>query len=194
VKRIFTSMKIILASSSPRRQQLLAEAGVTFEVHVSEAEEIHDASIPLDELCEKNAELKAAAVAEYYQRDVVIGADTLVWIDGIPLGKPKTMTEARQMLRLLSGRSHTVCTGLCVVDPDGRHHLLHDLTEVHFRELNDDVLEEYFSKVNPLDKAGAYGIQEHGDLIISGITGAFDNVMGLPTVALLAKLREIRAI
>jgi septum formation protein len=181
-------MKIILASVSPRRSELLSEAGVNFEVVASPAEEIHDASIPLAELCEKNAELKAGAVAELHPDAVVIGADTLVWIDGEPLGKPGNMEEARTMLRKLSGRAHTVCTGVCVVSPGGKVNRFHDLTQVRFRELDDQVIDDYFSKANPLDKAGGYGIQESGELIVEGIDGNFDNVMGLPVAKVLKAL------
>lgn len=181
-------MKVILASGSPRRRELLTEAGLLFEVIVSPAEEIHDASIPLAELCEQNAELKAAAVAVAHPDAAVIGADTLVWIDGEPLGKPRDMAEARAMLRKLGGRSHTVCTGVCIVFPGGRVERFHDLTAVRFHPLDDARISEYFEKANPLDKAGAYGIQESGELIVAGIDGAFDNVMGLPVAKVLAAL------
>jgi septum formation protein len=181
-------VKVILASASPRRQELLREAGLDFEVVVSPAEEIHDASIPLAELCEQNAELKAAAVAREHPDAAVIGADTLVWIDGEPLGKPRDMGEARAMLRKLSGRAHTVCTGVCIVFPGGGASSFHDLTEVRFRVLDEEAIDVYFSKANPLDKAGAYGIQESGELIVEDIDGNFDNVMGLPVDKVLAAL------
>jgi septum formation protein len=173
-------MRVILASGSPRRQELLGATGLSFEVIVSPAEEIHDASIPLAELCELNAGLKAAAVAAEHGDALVIGADTLVWIDGEPLGKPRDLDEARAMLRKLGGRSHTVCTGVCAIFPDGRRESFHELTEVRFRPLDDATIAAYFEKTNPLDKAGAYGIQDSGEMIVEGIDGAFDNVMGLP--------------
>nr|WP_226894987.1 Maf family protein [Luteolibacter marinus] len=179
---------MILASASPRRRELLAAAGVAFEVIASPAEEIHDATIPLDELCERNAELKAQAVAKDHPGAVVIGSDTLVWIDGEPLGKPRDMAQAREMLGKLGGRAHTVCTGVCVVFPGGRIERFHELTAVHFRPLDDAAIREYFEHADPLDKAGAYGIQERGDLIVERIEGAFDNVMGLPVARLLAVL------
>ena len=185
-------MKIILASGSPRRRELLSEAGLQFEVIVSPADEIHDASIPLAELCERNAELKAAAVAVSNPDAAVIGADTLVWIDGEPLGKPKDMTEARGMLRKLGGRAHTVCTGVCVIFPGGVVKRFHDLTAVHFRPLDEERITGYFEKADPLDKAGAYGIQESGELIVEKIEGAFDNVMGLPVAKVMAALGRVR--
>jgi septum formation protein len=181
-------MRVILASGSPRRQELLAGTGVLFEVMVSPADEIHDASIPLAELCEKNAELKASAVAAMQSDAVVIGADTLVWIDGEPLGKPRDLVEAREMLRKLGGRSHTVCTGVCTIYPDGRSECFHELTEVRFRPLDDETIAAYFERTNPLDKAGAYGIQDSGEMIVEGIDGAFDNVMGLPVARVLRAL------
>ncbi len=156
----------------------------------SPAEELHDAAIPLDELCEKNAELKALAVAGDYPEAAVIGADTLVWIDGEPLGKPKDLDEARAMLRKLSGQAHTVCTGVCVIFPGGKIERFHELTAVRFRELDEETIEAYFERTNPLDKAGAYGIQESGEMIVEGIDGAFDNVMGLPVKRLVEVLRE----
>jgi septum formation protein len=181
-------VRLILASASPRRRELLEEAGLVFEVIASPAEEIHDASIPLAQLCEKNAELKAAAVARQHPGAAVVGADTLVWIDGEPLGKPRDMGEARAMLRKLSGRDHTVCTGVCVVFPGGRVSCFHDLTRVRFHVLDDQAIDAYFRKANPLDKAGAYGIQESGELIVEGIDGNFDNVMGLPVAKVLEAL------
>ena len=181
-------MNLILASASPRRQELLAKAGILFEVVVSPSEEIHDASIPLAQLCEQNAELKAKAVAELHPEATVIGADTLVWIDGEPLGKPHDMKEAREMLRKLSGRDHSVCTGVCIIESNDRINRFHDLTTVRFHPLDESVLEAYLAKVNPLDKAGAYGIQEHGDMIVERIEGSFDNVMGLPVAKVLAAL------
>ncbi len=173
-------MPVILASASPRRRELLEKAGVVFEVVLSPAEEIHDASLRPDVLCEMNAALKAAAVAAVRQGATVIGADTLVFIDDTPLGKPVDLDEAREMLRLLSGRTHQVCTGVCVIHPDGMRHSFHDLTAVTFRVLDEAAIDGYLALANPLDKAGAYGIQESGERIISEIRGSYENVMGLP--------------
>ncbi len=179
---------MILASGSPRRRELLEAAGLVFEVRPSLAGELHDASIPPAELCERNAELKAAAIAAEHPDATVIGADTLVFIDGEPLGKPRDLDEARAMLRRLGGRTHSVCTGVCVIPPDGPPRRLHDLTEVRFRPLDEEIISGYFQVADPLDKAGAYGIQEHGELLVEGITGNFDNVMGLPVKKVLAAL------
>lgn len=181
-------MPVVLASSSPRRRELLEQAGVSFEVVASPAEEIHDAAMKPDLLCELNATLKAAAVAVSRPDATVIGSDTLVFIDDLPLGKPADLEEARGMLRRLSGRTHRVCTGVCVIYPGGVKNVFHDITEVTFLTLDDAAIEEYFALVNPLDKAGAYGIQESGERIIAGICGNFDNVMGLPVAKVIAAL------
>jgi septum formation protein len=180
-------MSIVLASGSPRRRDLMARAGLEFEVVVSPAEEIHDPSMAPDRLCMENATLKAAAVARLYPQATVIGADTLVFIDAQVLGKPADLDEARAMLRCLSGRTHTVCTGVCVFFPDGRIHAFHDLSEVVFQVLDEVAIDAYFQRVNPLDKAGAYGIQEHGERVVAEIRGNLENVMGLP----IARLMEV---
>ena len=103
----------------------------------------------------------------------MIGSDTLVFIDGEPLGKPSDLEEARGMLRRLAGRTHQVCTGVCVIFPGGKTRLFHDTTAVTFLPLGDEEIDAYFALVNPFDKAGAYGIQEHGERIIAGIRWEF---------------------
>ncbi len=183
-------MPIVLASSSPRRRELLERAGAVFEVVVSPAEEIHDAAMKPELLCEHNAALKAEAVAAVRPDAAVIGSDTLVFIDGEPLGKPADLEEARGMLRKLAGRTHRVCTGVCVIFPGGTRRVFHGTTEVTFRPLTDEDIAAYFALVNPLDKAGAYGIQEHGERIVEKIDGSFDNVMGLPVDLVLDALRS----
>jgi septum formation protein len=183
-------MKVILASSSPRRGELLENAGVRFSVVSSPAEEIHDAGLGMAGLCETNAALKALPVAVDHPDAVVIGADTLVFIDGDPLGKPRDMAEAREMLRRLSGRTHQVCTGVCLAGPGDATKLLHEITDVVFRELDEAAIEEYLSQTHPLDKAGAYGIQDHGEKIIEKIAGSYENVMGLPVMRVVRALEE----
>ncbi|MDP4624378.1 MAG: Maf family protein [Akkermansiaceae bacterium] len=173
-------MRVILASGSPRRRELLEAAGLDFEVIVSPAEEIHDASLGMAGLCEMNARLKAEAVAKDYPDAVVIGSDTLVWLEGEALGKPKNMAEAHVMIAKLSGRVHQVCTGVALCGPQDQVRCLHGVTEVFFRELDEAAVAAYLAKTQPLDKAGAYGIQDHGEMIVERIEGDFDNVMGLP--------------
>jgi septum formation protein len=184
----YSSVTVVLASSSPRRRELLERAGIVFEVIVSSAEEVHDSTMMPSLLCEHNATLKAAAVAAIRPDATVIGSDTLVFIDDLPLGKPVNLEEARTMLWRLSSRTHRVCTGVCVIYPTGEKNVFHDITEVTFRLLDNDLIESYFSLVNPLDKAGAYGIQEHGEKIISEIRGSYENVMGLPIDKVLVAL------
>ena len=181
---------IVLASTSPRRRELLESAGLDFEVVASPAEEIHDASMPPEKLCELNASLKADAVFAVRKNEIVIGADTLVFIDGEPLGKPVDLDDARRMLGRLAGRVHRVCTGVCVIFPDGTRKVFHGTTEVTFLPLDHARIDAYFSLVDPLDKAGAYGIQEHGEMIVAGIVGDFDNVMGLPVAMVVAALGQ----
>jgi septum formation protein len=183
-------MKVILASASPRRRELLERAGMVFDVAHFPAEEIHDASIPPEVLCETNATLKADAIAAIRPECVVIGADTLVFIDGEPLGKPADMDEAQAMLRRLAGRPHFVCTGVCMVFPDGRREVFHDTTEVTFLPLSESQIDDYLRMANPLDKAGAYGIQEYGERIIAGISGSYENVMGLPVEMVVARMKR----
>jgi septum formation protein len=173
-------MPIVLASASPRRRELLEKAGYVFEVVVSPVEELHDASIPPERLCEMNAELKAGDVAARRPDATVVGADTLVFIDGEPLGKPQDLDEARCMLRRLAGRVHQVCTGVCVIFPKGRREVFHETTLVRFRPLAEADIETYVQLAHTLDKAGAYGIQEHGERIVESIQGDYDNVVGLP--------------
>jgi septum formation protein len=189
-------MKLILASGSPRRRELMAEAGYVFEVVVSPAEELHDAGMRPGELCETNAEGKAVAVADEWPDAVVVGADTLVWLDREPLGKPRTMDEARAMMRKLSGRGHVVCTGVCVVVPGPERRVVrfHEETVVVFRELSDAEIDAYFALVDPMDKAGAYGVQEHGERIVADVRGSFSNVVGLPVERLAAVLWEVAEI
>lgn len=182
-------MRLILASGSPRRRELLEAAGLSFEVIPSPAEEIHDASLGMEWLCEENARLKAAAVS--VPGAVVIAADTLVFVDGDPLGKPKDLAEAREMLRRLSGKVHKVCTGVCMVDTKGVAMTFHAVTNVVFRELDEAGISEYLALTSPLDKAGAYGIQDRGELIVERISGGYDNVMGLPVGLVLEALEEL---
>ena len=167
---------------------MLVRAGLEFDVVVSPAEEIHDPTLPPDRLCEGNATLKAAAVARMHPHATVIGADTLVFIDAEVLGKPADLAEARAMLRRLSGRMHTVCTGVCVIRPGGGVRAFHELSEVVFRVLDDAAIDAYFRLVDPLDKAGAYGIQVHGERIVAEIRGSFENVTGLPVARLMEEL------
>ncbi len=182
--------ELVLASASPRRRELLEGAGYCFEVVVVAAEEAGDAAgLGLAGLCERNAAAKAAVVAAVRPLAVVVGADTLVWVGGEALGKPRDLGEARMMLRQLSGRAHTVCTGVCVTGR-GRTVCFHELTEVVFRELDEAAIGRYLARVDPLDKAGAYAVQEHGEMVVAEVRGDFSNVVGLPLGRVAAVLQQ----
>lgn len=176
---------LILASQSPRRRELLAREGVQFCVIVKEVAEEHDATLPPEELCARNAAAKAAAVAQDYPEHVVIGADTLVFINGVPLGKPADAAEAAHMLATLQGHTHCVCTAVAVFMPGGERRDFAEKSYVTFRALTPEAIAHYMKLVHVLDKAGAYAIQEHGDLIIEKIEGDYDNIVGLPVTRLL---------
>lgn len=179
---------IILASQSPRRRDLLAAAGVDFSIVVRDTEELKDASLPPQELCLHNARSKAAAVFRERPDATAIGADTLVFLDGFPLGKPQDEEEARSMLRMLSGRTHRVCTAVAIRSPLGVKDMA-VLTEVTFRQLPEEDIRRYMELVDVMDKAGAYAFQEHGDMIIASVRGDTDNVIGLPVKDVMKSLR-----
>ncbi len=182
--------KIILASASPRRKQILSEAGFDFDIKVSNVIECEN--LPPAELVKTNAELKAMEIAKENPNRIVIGSDTTVAFNGKIFGKPKDLQEATQMLETLQGNTHSVFTAVSVVENrDGQIQSKSDVQEskVTFKKLNSDDIKNYLSLVNVLDKAGAYAAQECGELIIEKIDGDFDNVMGLP-MRLLNKLLD----
>ena len=179
---------LILASQSPRRRDLLAREGVVFRVVVREAQEICDASLGPEALCAYNAGAKALAVAREFPEDTVVGADTLVFLDGQPLGKPVDLEDARRMLRLLQGRTHCVCTAVAVVLPGGERRDFCERSFVTFRRMDEVAIERYLAEVYVLDKAGAYAMQERSELIVERVVGDVDNVIGLPVRRLLRVL------
>lgn len=171
---------LVLASASPRRVELLRGAGFDFEIVVPQVEEAHDATLTPAELTVENARRKALEGSRLRPGALVIGADTLVYVDREPLGKPADLKEALVMVRRLSGRSHEVCTGVAFAC-DGRiEKELHVITHVTFKVLTDEVIRDYHSRVNPLDKAGAYGIQACTEMVMERMEGSFTNVVGLP--------------
>ncbi len=173
--------RLILASASPRRRELLGQLGVQFDVVVAEVTEHEEEATDPRVMVAHNAALKADWVAARNPDAVVLGADTTVFIDGAALNKPRDGAEARAMLRRLSGRTHTVFTGLAVrCARDGLRIDEGVASEVTFRILDDAVIEDYLSKVHTLDKAGGYAIQEHGELIVEGYRGSMTNIVGLP--------------
>lgn len=182
------SLHLILASASPRRLELLQEAGYQFEVQVPEVEELHDPSLSCEELTLGNALLKARAIAGKESNALVIAADTLVYLDNQPLGKPNDMAHAAAMLRQLSGRTHTVCTGVALVQSNGMEQTFPVLSHVTFKTLDEAIIAEYHSRIQPLDKAGAYAVQDESAMIIEHVSGSWSNVKGLPMEALIQHL------
>lgn len=171
--------RLILASSSPRRIELLRGMGVEFEVIPSQVDELHDETIDTARLCEMNAERKATDVAQRTRGSIVLGADTLVILEQCLYGKPCDLQDAKRMLSELAGRKHRVITAVCLIDGE-RKNVFHDSTVVEFKPLSESEISKYIELVSVLDKAGAYGIQEHGELLVKNTRGSFSNVMGLP--------------
>ncbi len=173
--------QLILASASPRRRELLAQLGYAFTVIPAEVTEHEAPDADPREMVRHNAALKAEWVAARHPDATVIGADTTVFVDRTVLNKPRDAAEARAMLRMLSGRAHTVFTGLAVRRVrDGLKLDRGVASEVTLRPLDEAVIELYLSRVHTLDKAGGYAIQEQGELIVDHYTGSLTNIVGLP--------------
>jgi septum formation protein len=178
---------LILASASPRRAELLRQLGVKFTVVPSDATEVHDDHLTAREISQLNAYRKARVVAKKFPDALVLGADTLVYLGTALLGKPADLENAFHMLQQLAGRTHEVVTAICLLHlRTHRQKLFFESTAVTFRALDAVNIRRYLAKVTPLDKAGAYAIQEEGDLIVERIAGSYTNVVGLPV----EKLRE----
>jgi len=172
-------MSLILASGSPRRRELLSIITTDFTVKVSNAEEKTEAGLSPAQTVETLAKIKGEAVFSENPCDTVIASDTVVAIDGKILGKPRSPGEAFEMLRTLSGRTHTVYTGVYIKNIRNEA-VFHERTEVTFFELTDGEINSYINTGEPFDKAGAYGIQGQGALLVKTIHGDFYNVMGFP--------------
>ena len=183
--------KIILASQSPRRRELLSRMGIThFDVLPAQGEEHIDHSLPAGLLVEALARQKAAEIAACAPPDaVIIAADTVVALDNEILGKPHTAQEAAEMLQKLSGRQHTVYTGVAVRQNDTEL-VEREAAQVHFRPLSPQEIRAYIATGEPMDKAGAYGVQGYGCMFVEGIVGDYYNVMGLPVCRLGRMLRQ----
>lgn len=180
---------LVLASSSPRRRELLQAAGAEFIAVPAGCAELRDASLGLAGLVTENARAKALEVAVKHPQSVVLGADTLVWLEGQVLGKPTDLEDARRMLRTLSGRVHEVATGVYLLRMEPRQQVeFHEITRVRFRVLEERVIEDYLGAVDVLDKAGAYALQERGEMIIETVEGSRSNVVGLPVERTMAAL------
>lgn len=182
--------RIILASASPRRHELMSRIGLTFDVEISEIDEDMPDGVEPAWCVRDLAHRKAAAVAGKHREGIVIGADTIVVSRGRILGKPTDATDARQMLGFLSGAEHEVLTGVAVIDTVSRKSVVeHELTRVVFKKLTPEEIDGYVASGEPLDKAGAYGIQELGALLVKEIHGCYFNVVGLPVAKLADMLK-----
>ncbi len=180
---------LILASKSPRRSELLSLITKDFVTIPAVGEEKADRSLPAGEYVCELAKHKAIEVAASHPEDVVIGSDTIVVIDGEILGKPKDAKDAERMLKMLSGRVHSVFTGVCITKKNVND-MFFEETKVHFFELSEQQIADYIDSGEPFDKAGAYGIQDAGALIVSSISGDYYNVMGLPAGRLYREILE----
>lgn len=186
---------VILASASPRRCELLRQLGVHFEVIPSSAAESDSEHLSAGELCSLNAYRKARLVSKHHPDALVIGMDTVVALDSKVLGKPRDMDDAFGMMRALQGQTHRVCTGVCLIHlRSHKQKIFFEQTTVTFRPLTDEQIKSYYQHVNPLDKAGAYAIQERGDEIVAQVKGSYSNVVGLPVERLQSELSEFESV
>ena len=181
---------IILASASPRRRELLTMAGITYQCIPADIKEIVPEGTPVEKISEVLSVQKAEAVYVTHPEDIVIGSDTIVVIDGTVLGKPKNEADAFAMLKLLSGRVHTVYTGVTILSKNGRSSFTSH-TEVEFYPLTDEEIRAYIRTGEPMDKAGSYGIQGYGCVLVKRINGDYFTVMGLPVAETVRLLRNM---
>lgn len=189
-------IRLILASKSPRRAEILRNAGITFEVHAANVNETRRPRESAHAYVQRLATAKANVVAERARRKkwhaIVLGADTVVLAQGKILGKPADVKEARRMLRLLSGKTHQVLTGIALASlPDGKVRRHVETTRVKFAKLSNVEIDDYIATGEPFDKAGAYGIQAIGGRFVTAIEGCYFNVMGLPLSRVWAMLQDL---
>lgn len=183
--------KIVLASSSPRRRRLLKQIGLRFTIDASCVDESYDRNLSAKEITRVLAFKKAQAVSKKYKEAIIISADSLVVCDNVILGKAGTPGKAKQMLRRLSGKRHFGITSFTIWDCETGKNITKTVqTKVYFKKLSDLEIEEYIATGEPLDKAGAYGIQERGAAFVDKIDGDFSNVVGLPLSALVEELKH----
>lgn len=189
LKDKLNKINIILASGSPRRQQFFKEMDLHYTIRLKEIEEIYPEHLQAEEITNFLAELKASAFEnELKENDVLVTSDTIVWLNGKALGKPKDYDDAFQMLQQLANQTHEVITSVCLKSID-KTEVFHCVTKVTFANLSDEAIRYYLDNYQPFDKAGSYGIQDWIGLIgISKIEGSYTNVVGLPTEMLFQKL------
>ena len=178
----------ILASKSPRRRELLSMLGLEFEIKTAEIDETMDPALVPAEAVAQVCQRKAQAIGQQNPGRLIVAADTIVVVEGRILGKPRSEAQAREMLQLLSGRDHTVMTGFCLWR-DGALECHVEQTHLHFRSLSDAEIDAYIATGSPMDKAGAYGIQDQAGCFVEALDGDYYNVMGLPLCALTKALR-----
>lgn len=185
---------VILASASPRRSQLLREVISDFEVFPAGTEEFQPEHLSPRESCMLNAYHKARVIAKRFPDSLVLGADTEVCLGRRVFGKPKDRAEAEEMLGDLEGKEHQVITGVCLIHlRRHRQRTFPETTRVTFKRLGADEIAEYLNRINPFDKAGAYAIQEHGEMLIAKTEGSYSNVVGLPIERLRKELEQFGA-
>ena len=184
--------QIILASNSPRRKELLTGLGVAYDIRtLPDIDESYPDTLQKGEIPLYIAREKAEAYRPMLRTDeLMITADTIVWLEGRVLGKPKDEADAFNMLKALSGKTHTVLTGVCIISPDKKISF-YEQTEVEFYTLGENEIMQYIASGEPMDKAGAYGIQEKGALFVKRINGDFYNVVGLPVARLARELKSL---
>ena len=189
LKEKLNKINIILASGSPRRQQFFKEMDLHYTIRLKEIEEIYPEHLQAEEITNFLAELKASSFEnELEENDVLVTSDTIVWLNGKALGKPKDYDDAFKMLQQLANQTHEVITSVCLKSID-KTDVFHNVTKVTFANLSDEAITYYLNNYQPFDKAGSYGIQDWIGLIgISKIEGSYTNVVGLPTEMLFQKL------
>ena len=179
----------ILASKSPRRQELLQRLGLEFDIVTADIDETMDKSLSVADAVCKVCEKKAAAVGQTHPGRLILAADTVVVADDAVLGKPHSEQQAHEMLRMLSDREHQVITGCCLW-LDGALETFYETTSIRFKALSDAEIDAYIATGSPMDKAGSYGIQDHAAVFATGIIGDYYNVMGLPVCRVAQALRR----
>ena len=183
---------VILASASPRRSELLNSMDIEFEVVPSHVEELLDGYDFIPDLCEANARIKAEPIAELHPECLVLAADTMVYLEDIVYGKPTDLEDAHQMISKLQGRTHQVSTGVSLIYHNEEiNRSLSVITNVTFLALSSKQISEYLNKIDPLDKAGGYAIQEYKELISKKVSGSISNVIGLPVERLKEELNSL---
>ena len=183
---------VILASASPRRSQLLASMDIEFEVVPSHVEELIDGYDFIPDLCEANARIKAEPIADMHPECLVIAADTMVYLEDTLFGKPTDIDDAHRMLTRLQGRTHQVTTGVSLIYYNEEiSKSFSVITNVTFLSLDAGQISEYLAKIDPLDKAGGYAIQEHKQMIAKRVSGSVSNVVGLPVERLKEELNNL---